>query len=84
MCRASRLRTIMPIVTSDLKSRLLEQALAEGFCNAKITTPDAVPQVPAQSEALLPAGYHGQLTWMESRNGRPAAPPRRGRTPVRG
>ena len=57
----------MPILTSDLKSRLLAQALAEGFSNAKITSPDAVPQVPAQLEAFLQAGYHGQMTWMEAR-----------------
>ena len=67
MCRGFHLRTIMQILTSDLKSRLLAQALAEGFSNAKITTPDAVPQVPAQLEAFLQAGYHGQMTWMEAR-----------------
>ena len=64
----------MPILTSDLKSRLLAQALAEGFSNAKITTPDAVPQVPAQLEAFLQAGYHGQMTWMETRKEWRAAP----------
>ena len=64
----------MQILTSDLKSRLLAQALAEGFSNAKITTPDAVPQVPAQLEAFLQAGYHGQMTWMEARKEWRAAP----------
>ena len=56
MCQGSRLRTIMPILTSDLKARLVAQALAEGFRNAKITRPDAVPQVPAQLDAFLQAG----------------------------
>ena len=74
MCQGSRLRTIMPILTSDLKARLVAQALAEGFRNAKITRPDAVPQVPAQLDAFLQAGYHGQMTWMETRKEWRAAP----------
>ena len=74
MCQGSRLRTIMPILTSDLKARLVAQALAEGFRNAKITRPDAVPQVPAQLDAFLQAGYHGQMTWMETRKAWRAAP----------
>jgi epoxyqueuosine reductase len=64
----------MPILTSDLKARLVAQALAEGFRNAKITRPDAVPQVPAQLDAFLRAGYHGQMTWMETRKEWRAAP----------
>ena len=74
MCQGSRLRIIMPILTSDLKARLVAQALAEGFRNAKITRPDAVPQVPAQLDAFLQAGYHGQMTWMETRKEWRAAP----------
>ena len=74
MCRGFHLRTIMPILTSDLKARLVAQALAEGFRNAKITKPDAVPQVPAQLDAFLQAGYHGQMTWMETRKEWRAAP----------
>ena len=58
---------IIQTLTSDLKNRLIAQALAEGFSNARITRPDAIPDVPARLDAFLDAGYHGQMAWMEDR-----------------
>ncbi len=52
---------------SDLKTRLVQQALAEGFVACRICRPWDVPEVPARLEAFLDAGYHGQMGWMEER-----------------
>ena len=51
----------------DLKVRLVETALGEGFAAARICRPDAVPHVPARLATFLEAGRHGQMTWMENR-----------------
>lgn len=51
----------------ELKARLVEQALSEGFVACRICRPDAVPHVPARLDAFLEAGYHGQMAWMEER-----------------
>ena len=76
MCQGSRRRTIIQILTFDLKNKLLVQALFEGFSNARIARPDAIPDMPARLDAFLEAGYHGQMAWMEDRKawrGAPAA-----------
>ncbi len=52
----------------DLKSRLVRQALAEGFVACKVCRPWGVPQVPERLAAYLEAGYHGQMGWMENRS----------------
>ncbi|MFY0647406.1 tRNA epoxyqueuosine(34) reductase QueG [Sulfitobacter geojensis] len=60
----------------DLKARLVEQALAEGFVACRICRPWDVPEVPARLEAFVQAGFHGQMAWMEDRmawRGNPAA-----------
>ena len=51
----------------DLKTRLVKQALAEGFVSARICRPWDVPEVPERLRAFLDAGYHGQMGWMEER-----------------
>jgi len=53
--------------TADLKSRLIEQALAEGFVACRICRPWDVPEVPGRLQAFLDAGYHGQMGWMADR-----------------
>ncbi|WP_298935775.1 tRNA epoxyqueuosine(34) reductase QueG [uncultured Ruegeria sp.] len=61
---------------SDLKDRLVKQALSEGFVSCRICKPWDVPQVPARLDAFLEAGYHGQMGWMAERShwrGDPAA-----------
>ena len=52
---------------SDLKERLVGEAREAGFAMCRITTPDAVPDVPERLQAFLDAGYHGQMTWLEDR-----------------
>jgi epoxyqueuosine reductase len=51
----------------DLKARIIEQALGEGFVMARICRPDAVPDVPDRLAAFIEAGYHGQMAWMAER-----------------
>ncbi|MEQ6249410.1 tRNA epoxyqueuosine(34) reductase QueG [Sulfitobacter sp. HNIBRBA3233] len=51
----------------DLKARLVERALEEGFVAARICRPDAVPEVPARLSAFLARKYHGQMSWMAER-----------------
>jgi len=52
---------------SDLKARLIETALAEGFVAARICRPDAIPKASERLKAFLEAGYHGQMNWMAER-----------------
>ncbi|MFK7880250.1 tRNA epoxyqueuosine(34) reductase QueG [Roseobacter sp.] len=51
----------------DLKERLCREADAAGFVACRVCRPDAVPEVPAQLEAFVAAGYHGQMQWMAER-----------------
>ncbi len=53
---------------SDLKARLVEQALTEGFVACKICRPWDVPQVPERLQQFLDKGYHGQMGWMQERS----------------
>ena len=60
----------------DLKTRLIAKALEEGFSKARITRPDAVPELPARLEVFVADGLHGQMGWMAERmgwRGNPAA-----------
>ncbi len=52
---------------SDLKARLIQTALAEGFVAAKVCRPDGVPEAASRLGAFLDAGYHGQMGWMAER-----------------
>jgi epoxyqueuosine reductase len=59
-----------------LKTRLVKQALAEGFVSARICRPWDVPEVPDRLAAFIEADYHGQMGWMAERThwrGDPAA-----------
>ena len=56
-------------MSAELKARLIETALAEGFSKARITTPDAIPQAAERLAAFVGAGMHGQMGWMEERMG---------------
>ncbi|MEM9636190.1 MAG: tRNA epoxyqueuosine(34) reductase QueG [Pseudomonadota bacterium] len=65
-------------MTNDapLKTKLVSQALAEGFISARICRPDAVPEVAERLAAFVAADYHGQMAWMAERmhwRGNPAA-----------
>ncbi|MGR3662793.1 MAG: tRNA epoxyqueuosine(34) reductase QueG [Paracoccaceae bacterium] len=59
-----------------LKSRLVEQALAEGFSSVGVCRPDAIFEAPDRLAAYVEAGRHGQMSWMAERmnwRGNPAA-----------
>ncbi|THH34739.1 tRNA epoxyqueuosine(34) reductase QueG [Aliishimia ponticola] len=51
----------------DLKDRVIQQALGEGFVSARVCRPDSVPEVAARLKAFVDAGYHGQMSWMAER-----------------
>ncbi len=52
-----------------MKELLRRQALAEGFSGMGVCRPDAVPEVAGRLRAYLAAGRHGQMGWMEAREG---------------
>ncbi|MEX0328334.1 MAG: tRNA epoxyqueuosine(34) reductase QueG [Ruegeria sp.] len=61
---------------SELKERLVAQALSEGFVACRVCRPWDVPEVPDRLAAFLEAGYHGQMGWMAERThwrGNPSA-----------
>lgn len=63
-------------MSNDLKSRLIRQALAEGFAGLRITTPDAVPELAGRLADFVAQGRHGQMGWMAERmewRGNPSA-----------
>ena len=60
----------------DLKARLVEEAIREGFVSCRICRPGDVPEVPDRLNAFVRDGFHGQMSWMEERmhwRGNPAA-----------
>lgn len=59
---------------ADLKARLVERAIAEGFVACKICRPWDVPQVPERLQQFLEKGYHGQMGWMAERSNWRGAP----------
>jgi epoxyqueuosine reductase len=52
-----------------MKGRLHQQALAEGFSAMGVCRPDAVPEAAGRLRAFLAEGRHGQMGWMEAREG---------------
>ncbi len=52
-----------------LKDRLVARALEEGFVKVGICRPDAVPEAAGRLRAFLAEGRHGQMGWMEEREG---------------
>ncbi|NBO21169.1 MAG: hypothetical protein EBU97_04380 [Rhodobacteraceae bacterium] len=50
-----------------LKSRLTQQARAEGFAAMGVCAPDAADRAGAGLRAFLEAGAHGQMGWMAER-----------------
>ncbi|RVV97383.1 tRNA epoxyqueuosine(34) reductase QueG [Mesobaculum littorinae] len=56
-------------MSADLKSRLVAQALSDGFVACGVTRPDAAPQTAGRLRSFLAQGRHGQMDWMEAREG---------------
>ncbi|MDM7931728.1 tRNA epoxyqueuosine(34) reductase QueG [Tabrizicola sp.] len=54
---------------SGLKNQLVARALEEGFSKVGVCRPDAVPEAAARLRAFLAEGRHGQMAWMEEREG---------------
>ncbi|ATQ55631.1 tRNA epoxyqueuosine(34) reductase QueG [Paracoccus yeei] len=52
---------------AEIRSRLTEQARAEGFSALGICAPNANPQLPERLAAFLEQGRHGQMDWMADR-----------------
>jgi len=50
-----------------LKSRIIAQAVAEGFPPPGFCRPDALPEAPARLQAFVDQGRHGQMGWMAER-----------------
>jgi len=63
-------------MSAQLKARLVDLALAEGFAKIGVTTPDAIPQAGTRLQHFVKSGGHGQMGWMAERmgwRGNPAA-----------
>ena len=59
-----------------IKTRIIDQALQEGFIAARVCRPDAVPEVMGRLQSFVAEGFHGQMDWMAERmhwRGDPAA-----------
>jgi epoxyqueuosine reductase len=61
-------------MTSALKARVIETALALGFDAARVTTPDAIGPAGERLGAFLRAGRHGDMEWMATHAVRRADP----------
>ena len=63
-------------MNGELKARLSEFALNEGFGKIGVCSPDAIPLAPERLATFLAKGRHGQMDWMAERRewrGNPAA-----------
>jgi epoxyqueuosine reductase len=54
-------------LSAELKTRLEQEALAEGFASAKFCRPNALPALPKRLRGFLAEGYHGQMGWLAER-----------------
>lgn len=59
--------TVGPAPSADLKSRIRDQALAEGFTALGFTVPGAIPEAATRLATFVNQGRHGQMAWMEDR-----------------
>ncbi|HKL69472.1 tRNA epoxyqueuosine(34) reductase QueG [Salibaculum sp.] len=61
---------------ADLKARLVDKALAEGFAGVGVCRPDSAPGIAERLDRFVAQGRHGQMGWMAERmqwRGDPAA-----------
>ncbi|WP_172298052.1 tRNA epoxyqueuosine(34) reductase QueG [Pseudoruegeria sp. HB172150] len=56
-------------MSAELKAKLIDRALAEGFAAVRVTRPDAIPEAKPRLERFVAEGRHGQMGWMEERIG---------------
>ncbi len=51
----------------ELKKRLQEKALSEGFAKMAVCRPDAAPETAGRLARFVARGWHGQMEWMAER-----------------
>lgn len=61
-------------MSQTLSDFLKAEALKVGFDSARITSTSGIPHAPKRLQDWLQAGYHGSMTWMESRAEQRASP----------
>ena len=66
--------TNSPIRSGDLKRRLVELALTQGFHDLRVTTPDAIGTAGARFAEFLADGRHGDMDWLDRNADRRADP----------
>ncbi len=49
--------------SSSIAEALKARAVEEGFALARLTRPDAVPEVAERLSGFIDAGFHGQMQW---------------------
>lgn len=54
-------------MSAELKARLSQFALTEGFAKIGICRPDSIPLAPSRLAAFVEQGRHGQMGWMADR-----------------
>lgn len=59
---------------SELKTRLIDTALSEGFSKVGVCAPDAIPHAAGALAEFTAKGWHGQMSWMERRSGWRSSP----------
>ena len=55
-------------VSTELKEKLLAEAMQHGFSLARITSADSIPEAKEQLTEFLQSGFHGQMDWLEKRS----------------
>ena len=62
------------VQTGDIAALIRARAAVHGFVSCGIARADAAPQTVARLRAWLDAGCHGEMIWMEAREGERAMP----------
>jgi len=57
----------MPTSISEIKQRIVSEALAQGFDAVRVTRAEAGPKQGEGLSEFLAAGHHGEMDWMEAR-----------------
>ena len=63
-------------MTAEVKAAIIDKALDEGFAQAGVCRPDAVPEIADRLARFVAEGKHGDMGWMGERmhwRGNPAA-----------
>lgn len=58
----------------DLKQAMIAEAQKLGFVDIGFADPTSIPEAPAQLEAFIASGYHGDMEWLAERAPQRGAP----------